>query len=74
MSLSLKLNPLIIIKCNAMNSSISNHRAYYSMTKLCHCREQDTAGWEGIPVYDGSREEAVFIVVCRGAVCLLASG
>ena len=53
-----------------MNSLLSNHRAYDSMTKLYHGREQDTAGWEGIQVYDSSREEAVFIVVYRGGVCL----
>ena len=36
-----------------------------SMTKLCHGRKQDSAGWKDIPVYDSSREKAVFIVVCR---------
>ena len=24
----------------------------HSMTKLCQGREQDNAGWEGVPVYD----------------------
>ena len=42
------------------------------MTKLCHGREQDTAGWEGIPVYDSSREEAVFIVVYRNGGLLVS--
>ena len=36
------------------------------MTKLCHGREQDSAGWEGIPKYDCWREGAVFIIVGRG--------
>ena len=55
-----------------MNSLICNHREYDSMTKLCHGREQDTAGWEGIPVYDSSREEAVFIVVYRNGGLLVS--
>ena len=55
-----------------LNSLISNHRAYDSMTKLCHGREQDNAGWEGIPVYDSSRVEAVFIEVCRGGGLLVS--
>ena len=30
------------------------------VTKLCHGRKQDSAGWEeGIPVFDCSRVEAV---------------
>ena len=36
------------------------------VTKLCHCRKQDSAGWEGIQVYYCSREEAVFIIIGRG--------
>ena len=40
------------------------------MTKLCHGREQDNAGWEGIPVSEASRE-TVFIVVCRGGDLLV---
>ena len=39
------------------------------VAKLCHGRKQDSAGWEGIPVHDWSREEAVFIIVGRGGVC-----
>ena len=35
-------------------------------SKLDHGRKQDSADWEGIPVYDCSREEAVFIIVGRG--------
>ena len=41
------------------------------MTKLCHGRKQDSAGWEGSPVYDCSREEAVFIIVGRGGGLLI---
>ena len=41
------------------------HHLAHSMTKLYQGREQDNAGWEGIPVYDSSGEKAVFIVVCR---------
>ena len=29
------------------------------------------AGWEDIPVYDCPREEAVFIIVCRGGDLLI---
>ena len=36
-----------------------------SMNKLCHGREQDSAGWEGVPTYDSLVEEAVFIIVGR---------
>ena len=42
------------------------HHLANSMTKLCHGREQDSAGWEGVPMYDCSGEEAVFIIVGRG--------
>ena len=42
------------------------HHLTHSMSKLCQGKEQDNAGWEGIPVYDSSGEKAVFIVVCRG--------
>ena len=38
------------------------HHLAHSMTKLCQGREQDNAGWEGIPVYDSSGEKAVLIV------------
>ena len=34
--------------------------------KLDQGRKQDSAGWEGILVYDCSREEAVFIIDGRG--------
>ena len=37
-----------------------------SMTKPYHGWEQDSAGWEGVPMYDCSGEEAVFIIVGRG--------
>ena len=40
------------------------------VTKLCHGRKQESAGWEGISVYDCSREEEVFIIVGRGGNCL----
>ena len=29
-------------------------------------RKQDSASWKDIPVYDCSREEAIFIIVGRG--------
>ena len=35
-------------------------------SKLLHDRKQDSADWGGIPVYDCSREEAAFIIVCKG--------
>ena len=41
------------------------------MTKLWHGREQDSAGWEGISIYDCSGEEAVFIIVGRGGDLLV---
>ena len=40
------------------------HHLANSMTS--HGREQDSAGWEGVPMYDWSGEEAVFIIVGRG--------
>ena len=43
----------------------------HSMTKLRQGREQDNTGWEGIPVYDSSGEEAVFTVVGRGGDLLV---
>ena len=36
------------------------------VTKLYIGRKQDSAGWEGIPVYDCSREEVVLIIVGKG--------
>ena len=42
------------------------HHLAHSTTKLCHSREQDSAGWEGIPMYTCLEEEAVFIIVGRG--------
>ena len=42
------------------------HHLANSMTKLCHGREQDSAGWEGDPMYNCSGEETVFIIVGRG--------
>ena len=42
------------------------HPLANSMTKLCHGGEQDSAGWESVPMYDCSGEEAVFIIVGRG--------
>ena len=35
--------------------------------KLCQGGEQDSAGWEGAPVYDSS----AFTVVCRGGILLV---
>ena len=42
------------------------HHLANSMTKLCHAREQDSAGWEGVPMYYCLGEEAVFILDGRG--------
>ena len=42
------------------------HHLANSMTKLCHQGEQDVAGLKGVPKYDCSGEEAVFIIVGRG--------
>ena len=42
------------------------HHLANIMTKLCQSREQDSAGWEGVPMYDGLGEGAVFIIVGRG--------
>ena len=39
------------------------HYLAYSITKLCQCRKQWYEGWEGIPMYDCSGKEGVFIVV-----------
>ena len=38
------------------------HCLAHSITKLCQGRKQWYEGWEGIPVYDCSRKEGVFIV------------
>ena len=35
-------------------------------SELGHDRKQDSAGWEGTPVYDCSREEAVLIIFGTG--------
>ena len=35
-------------------------------SKLDHGRKQACVGWEGIPVHDCSRGEAVFLIVGRG--------
>ena len=37
------------------------HHLAHSMTKLCQGREQDNAGWEGIPEYDSSGKKLYFI-------------
>ena len=42
------------------------HQLANSMTKLYHGREQDSAGWKGVQMYDCLGEEAVFIIVGRG--------
>ena len=42
--------------------------------KLCHGRKIDITSWEGIPVYDCSMEEAVFIIVCRDGDQLIYFG
>ena len=46
----------------------------YSITKLCHSREQDSAGMEGVPMYDCLGEEAVFMIVVEVWICLYARG
>ena len=50
------------------------HHLAHSMTKLCQGREQDNAGWEGVPVYNSSGGKAVFVVVCRGGDLLYSRG
>ena len=49
------------------------HHLANSMTKLCHGREKNSAGWEGVPLYGCSGEEAFFIMVEVG-LCLYARG
>ena len=39
------------------------HYLAHSITKLCQGRKQRYEGCEGIPVYDCSRKEGVFIVI-----------
>ena len=39
------------------------HYLAHSITKLCQGRKQWYEGWEGIPMYDYSRKEGVFIVI-----------
>ena len=39
------------------------HYLAHSITKLCQGRKHWYEGWEGIPMYDCSEEEGVFIVV-----------
>ena len=39
------------------------HYLAHSITKLCQDRKQWYEGWEGIPMYDCSGKEGVFIVV-----------
>ena len=39
------------------------HYLAHSFTKLCQGRKQLYEGWEGIPMYDCSGKEGVFIVV-----------
>ena len=56
-------------KCGDLGGHM--HHLAHSMTKLCQGREQDNAGWVGIPVNDSSGEKAVFIVVCRGGDLLV---
>ena len=40
------------------------------MTKMCHSRDQDDAGFEGIPVYGSLRVNVVFIVVSEVGFCV----
>ena len=46
-------------------------RYMYLVTNLYNGRKQDSAGLEGIPVHDCSREEALFIIVDRGGDMLI---
>ena len=39
------------------------HYLAHSITKLCQGRKQRYEGWEGIPMYDCSTKEGVFIVI-----------
>ena len=39
------------------------HYLAHSITTLCYGRNQWYEGWEGIPMYDCSGKESVFIVV-----------
>ena len=49
------------------------HYLAYSITKLCQCRKQWYEGLEGIPMYDCSGKEGVFIVIIKcGYLCLYA--
>ena len=48
------------------------HYLAHSINKLCQGRNQWYEGWEGIPMYDCSGKEGVFIVVSVG-ICLYAS-
>ena len=45
------------------------HYLAHRITKLCQDRKQRYEGWEGIPRYDCSRKEDVFIVILGGG-CL----
>ena len=44
----------------------------HSINKLCQGRKQWYEGWEGIPMYDCSGKDGVFIVESVG-ICLYAS-
>ena len=41
------------------------HFLEHSIPKLCQGRKQCYEGWEGIPMYDFSGKESVFIVVLK---------
>ena len=42
------------------------HHLTNNMANLCHGGEQDSAGWDGVPIYSCSGEKAVFIIACKG--------
>ena len=46
------------------------HYLAHNITKLSQGRKQWYEGWEGIPMYDCSGKEGVFIVVLECGICL----
>ena len=41
------------------------HYLAHSITKLCQGRKQRYESWDGIPMYDCSRKEGVFVVILK---------
>ena len=51
------------------------HHLAHSITKLCQGRNRWYEGWEGIPMYDCSGKESVFIVILEcGYLSVCQSG